>query len=172
MTVRIASADLSSLAGAAGTRSSSERGFTYIGLLILVAVIGIATVASVQIGSVLQRRASEEELLAIGNEFRSALISYSMATPVGQKRFPVTIDDLLKDPRYPETRRHLRKRYADPLTGKEDWGIVQTPDGTGIVGFYSLSDGKPVKIGNFAPPFQLFEGTTSYHDWKFMIGVL
>jgi type II secretory pathway pseudopilin PulG len=145
------------------------NGFTYLSLMIIIAIIGIATVASVQMGVILQRRSAEQELLEIGGEFQAALISYANATPAGQKRAPAAMDDLLKDPRYPNARRHLRKRYADPLTGKDDWGTIMTPDGSGIAGFFSLADGKPIKIGNFVAPFQDFEGKTSYRDWKFIV---
>ena len=148
-----------------------EGGFTYIALLILVAVIGITNAAAVQVGAVLQRRAAEEELLAIGAEFQQALISYANATPVGQPRSPRSLDDLLKDPRYPDTRRHLRKRYVDPITGKEEWGVVLAPGGAGIVGFYSLSESKPIKVGQFKVPFLDFEGKASYQDWKFLVPV-
>jgi type II secretory pathway pseudopilin PulG len=149
--------------------SGYGRGFTYIGLLILIAVIGVAATASVQLGVVLQRRAAEEQLLDIGMQFRNALISYANATPVGQKRAPSSLQDLLKDPRYPNPRRHLRKLDADPLTGKEEWGIVSWPDGSGIAGVYSLSKACPIKIGRFDAPFQSFEGKTSYQDWLFAV---
>jgi type II secretory pathway pseudopilin PulG len=146
-----------------------QSGFTYLGLIILVAIIGIASVATLQVGSALQRRAAEEELLEIGAELRSALISYANATPIGQKRAPRSIQELLKDPRYPNIKRHLRKLHPDPLTGKDDWGIVEAIDGSGIVGFYSLVAAKPIKIDNFDPLFQEFAGKSSYQEWRFMI---
>lgn len=146
----------------------SERGFTYLGLLILVAIIGIASATSLQAGAALQRRAAEEELLDIGMAFRNALISYANATPMGQKRAPSSLQDLLKDPRYPNPRRHLRKLYADPLTGKEEWGVIEAQDGGGIIGVYSLSNARPIKTGNFEAVFQGFAGKTSYREWRFM----
>jgi type II secretory pathway pseudopilin PulG len=150
-------------------RTGSDSGFTYLGLLILVGVIGMAAAATLQLGSVLQRRAAEEELLAIGMEFRNALISYANATPVGQTRAPRSLQDLLKDPRYPNPRRHLRKLYADPITGNEEWGTIDAVDGTGIIGIHSLSDAKPIQVDNFAAVFQHFAGKASYLDWIFMI---
>ena len=149
-------------------RHRHSQGFTYVGLLILVAIIGIASAATVQTGAILQRRAAEEELLEIGNEFRNALISYANATPVGQHRAPRSLQDLVKDPRFPNPRRHLRKIYADPITGKEEWGVIEALDGSGIVGVHSLSKAKPIKIGNFAFPFHDFAGKESYGDWRVM----
>ncbi len=133
----------------------------------MVAIIGIATTATLQAGSALQRRAAEEELLAIGFEFQQALTSYANATPPGKKRAPESLQDLLKDPRYPNIRRHLRKVYPDPMTGNEQWGIVPAADGGGVAGVYSLSEKAPIKIGNFDPAFAGFEGKSSYREWKF-----
>jgi type II secretory pathway pseudopilin PulG len=144
-----------------------SSGFTYLTLLILIAVIGLASLATIQIGSILQRRAAEEELLAIGSEFQSALVSYASATPTGLSPFPSSLQDLVKDPRYPTIRRHLRQIYMDPLTGQPGWGTVTSPDENGIIGVYSLSKDTPIKVGNFEPQFYLFEGKTSYRDWVF-----
>jgi type II secretory pathway pseudopilin PulG len=146
----------------------ASRGFTYIGLLIFVAIVGLISAATVQIGSVMERREAEEQLLDIGKEFSDALTRYANATPPGQPRFPMSLQDLLKDPRYPDMRRYLRKVYADPLTGKEEWGTISPSGMPGIAGIYSLSDGKPIKIGNFEAPFQQFADKESYKEWQFM----
>lgn len=151
------------------SRIARSGGFTYLGLLILLAIVGIASAATLQVGSVLERRAAEEELLEVGAEFRNALLSYANATPVGQPRSPHSLKDLLMDPRYPSARRHLRKLYADPITGKEEWGVVEAPDGGGIIGVYSLSTAKPIKIGNFDVAFQGFGKRNSYREWVFGI---
>jgi len=146
----------------------NQTGFAYLALLIAIAIIGVAAAATLQLGSILQRRTAEDELLAIGSEFRRALISYSSATPAGQPSYPPTLQALLKDPRYPNMRRHLRKLYFDPLTGTQQWGMVMSIDGKGIVGVYSLSTAKPIKIGNFETQFLGFTDKTSYADWVFM----
>ncbi len=148
-----------------------NRGFTYIGLIIMVAVIGVASTASLQAGSILQRRAAEQALLDIGTEFRNALLSYAAATPAGQSTMPATLEELLLDPRYPGPVRHLRKLYADPVTGAEEWGVVTMPGpaGEGIVGVHSLSEAAPIKVANFEPPFEEFAGKESYREWKFQV---
>ncbi len=68
-----------------------SAGFTYIGLLIALALIALAATATVQGGALLQRRQAEEELLVVGREFRNALQSYANATPAGQKRYPPSL---------------------------------------------------------------------------------
>lgn len=143
------------------------QGFTYVGLLLLIAVLGLVSGATAQLGALLQRRAAEEELLTIGAEYRAALISYASATPAGQSRRPASLQDLLRDPRYPMVRRHLRKIYADPITGKTEWGTVPSVDGPGIASIHSLSEAAPIKVGNFALPFAQFARQVSYRGWVF-----
>jgi type II secretory pathway pseudopilin PulG len=142
-------------------------GFTYLGLLILVAIISLASTATLQVGAIQERRAAEEELLEIGAEFSRALTSYANASLPGQKRAPSTLQELVTDRRFPIVRHHLRKIYADPLTGKQEWGLVMAPDGSGIIGVYSLSTGQPIKIANFDPPFEGFAKKKSYKYWVF-----
>ncbi len=142
------------------------RGFTYIGLLILMAIIAIGATASVQLGSVAQRRDAERELLFLGSQFRAALTSYALASAPNQPRLPKTFDQLLRDPRVPGTRRHLRRVPIDPLTGSNEWGIVRSSDGY-IVGVYSLSEAAPIKRGNFDAEFAEFASATSYRQWVF-----
>jgi type II secretory pathway pseudopilin PulG len=135
--------------------------------MIVVAIIGLVTASAIKLGAVLQRARAEQELLRIGAEFSDALQSYADATPAGKPSQPASLKDLLKDPRFPTTRRHLRKLYVDPMTGKAEWGIVYLGEKAGVVAVYSLSEDKPVKIGNFPTRFSGFEGKSHISDWKF-----
>lgn len=145
-----------------------QEGFTYIGLLIVLAIIGVAAAGTLQMGSVLQRHAAEEELLAVGLEFREALKAYAHATPGGAPAAPHSLQDLLRDPRYPNPHRYLRRIPADPLTGQVKWGLVLGPDGQSIIGIHSLSKARPIKIARFPPVFRDFEAKSSYTDWVFL----
>lgn len=107
------------------------------------------------------RRDAERHLLAIGAEFERALVSYA-----GGARGPRTLDELVRDPRMPGTRRHLRQIYADPLTGRPDWGLVTDPQGF-IVGVYSLAEGRPIQRSAFEAHWGHMEEADSYRDWVF-----
>lgn len=148
-------------------RRPREGGFTYLGLIILVAIIGLVGAASLKIGALLQRAAAEEALLDIGAAFGAALQSYAEATPAGQPRQPPTLQELLRDPRFPGTRRHLRKLFVDPMTGKAEWGVMYMGDKVGVIGVYSLSNAQPFKIANFGPRFANFERKERISDWRF-----
>ncbi|WP_229262936.1 type II secretion system protein [Duganella radicis] len=149
-------------------RRQNARGFTYLSLIIVVAIIALVAASAVKLGSVLQRSRAEQELLDIGAAFSDALKSYADATPQGMPTQPPSLKELLKDPRFPGTRRHLRKIFVDPMTGKAEWGIVYRGDKIGVLAVYSLSDAKPVKIGNFPARYSGFEGKSHISDWKFM----
>jgi type II secretory pathway pseudopilin PulG len=146
----------------------AQGGYAYLALLILIAIIGVVAATAVQIGGIHQRRLAEEELLFVGGEFQRALLSYAAATPVGQPTQPRTLDDLVRDPRYPNPMRHLRKLYADPVTGKSNWVLVKSPDGQTIVGLHSASVAQPIKIAQFPPDFKGFEDKRHYAEWVFV----
>jgi type II secretory pathway pseudopilin PulG len=160
---------------AAGLRH--QAGFTYVGLIVLVAIIGLVGAATLKADALLRRAAAEQELLEIGAAFSAALTSYAEATPRGQLPQPPSLEALLKDPRVPGTRRHLRKIFVDPITGKAEWGIVWLNTGTGIDGsggsgvlaVYSLSEAKPLKQANFDGRFQNFENRAHLSEWRFTV---
>jgi type II secretory pathway pseudopilin PulG len=146
--------------------SRAQRGFTFIGVLILAAVLGIGLVGLARLWSIEAQREREHELLYVGDQFRAAILSYSRLTPAGKPPYPRELTDLLEDRRHPVVRRHLRQLYPDPLTGQVDWDTVRAADG-GILGVHSRHDGAPIKVGNFPPHYGAFEGAKSYREWVF-----
>jgi type II secretory pathway pseudopilin PulG len=146
--------------------ASRQRGFTYLTVLFIVAILlgGLAMVGEVWETSA--KRDKEAELLFVGNQYRRAIARFYEGTPGGVKRYPRTLEELLKDPRAPGTQRYLRQLFPDPLGGKE-WGIVKSPDG-GVAGVYSLSEEKPLKVANFRLRDAGFDGAQRYADWKFV----
>jgi type II secretory pathway pseudopilin PulG len=152
----------------AGIRRGRQAGFTYLGLIIFVTIIGLVGAATLKIGALLQRAAAEEELLDIGAAFSAALDSYAAATPQGASPYPPSLKELLKDPRVPGVRRHLRKIFVDPLTGKAEWGVVYLGEGTtGVVAVHSLSTAKPLKVANFDSRFSGLDNADTISAWRF-----
>jgi type II secretory pathway pseudopilin PulG len=143
-----------------------EGGFTYLTVLFIVAILlgGLAMVGEMWETSA--KRDKEAELLFVGNQYRKAIARFYEGTPGGVKRYPRTLDELLKDPRQPSTQRFLRRLYPDPF-GATEWGIVKAPDG-GVAGVYSLSEEKPLKTANFRLRDAGFDGAQRYADWKFL----
>src|SRR5262245_58920368 len=142
---------------------ASARGFTYVGLLLAIAIAGVALAAAGVLWSTEAKRERERELLFAGDQIRLAIASYYALAP---NTYPSKLDDLVLDKRLPTVLRHLRKVYADPITGKRDWGYVRGPGET-IVGVYSKSADAPLKQAGFPKEYESFEGAKAYSDWKF-----
>lgn len=145
--------------------SHSSAGFTYIGLLLMMAIAGIALGAAGLSWQNTLRAEREQELLFIGGQYRDALNSYFLSTPSGINSYPVALQDLLQDKRYPGIKRHLRKLYADPMTGRTDWGLVRQQGR--IVGIYSQSQAAPLKHKGFSGDDMPFTNAVSYRRWVF-----
>jgi type II secretory pathway pseudopilin PulG len=145
---------------------SLQRGFTYLSLLLIVAAMGTGMAAFGELASHAAQREKEAELLFVGDAYREAIRQYYESSPAGHKRYPTTLEQLLKDDRFAFTRRYLRRLYRDPLTGK-DMATVEAPEG-GIMGVHSASQAAPAKSGNFPLGYEVFEGAAHYADWQFV----
>lgn len=143
----------------------AARGYALVLLLVLVAALGVAAAGAVQLGHNAGRRHAEAALLDIGDDFRAALLSWRRGGP-GLAVGPTQLADLLRDPRVPGVRRHLRAIPFDPLTGRAEWGLLRDSAGR-IVAVYSLAPGRPVKRQGFGPTQAGFEEAESYAQWRF-----
>lgn len=144
-----------------------QHGFSYLGILFAVAISSVALASLGTLWSLERQREKELELLFIGAEFQRAIAMYYQRSPSSVKRYPRSIDDLLKDNRFPGVQRYLRKNYVDPMTGKREWGLVQAPEG-GIMGIYSLSNDATLKRSNFPLVYEEFEKSRQYSEWAFV----
>ncbi|WP_177168759.1 type II secretion system protein [Nitrosovibrio sp. Nv6] len=147
-------------------KHAQEKGFTYLWVIFLVAVTGLALAGAGQLWRTEARREKEKELMFVGEQFRRAIGSYYESSP-GTKRYPDSLEKLLSDDRFPTVKRHLRKIFIDPMTGAAEWGLIRQP-GHGITGVYSLSARAPLKRANFHERYTAFKEAESYRDWKFV----
>jgi type II secretory pathway pseudopilin PulG len=140
------------------------RGFTYIGLLILVVLIGLMLAAAGEVASTAARREREAQLLWVGHEYRAAIGRYW-----NQRRaYPQSLQELLgNSPDTPVQVRYIRRLYPDPMTNAVDWVLVPAPGG-GIMGVASSSKrSPPLKTANFEEADKGFETAAAYTDWQF-----
>lgn len=154
------------------TFSAPSRGFTYVGILVLLAVLSLGSALTLEVAQTNAQRSAEAELLAIGKEFERAFASYYRQSPANSRRYPERLEDLTRDPRSVGLRRHLRRVYVDPLTGG-DWGLIPAPGG-GIMAVYSKSTEKPYRdlTGSLAvpaasSPLAEAEPPATYANWRF-----
>ncbi len=106
-----------------GTRTSDpESGFVLLAVLIMVALIFIGlSVAVPKITTDIQRD-KETELYHRGTQYARAVRTYYKKFG----RFPGSIEQLENT----NDIRFLRKRYKDPITGKDDWKIIHFGEAT------------------------------------------
>jgi type II secretory pathway pseudopilin PulG len=146
----------------------SQFGFTYIGVMILVAVMGISLTATSTYWSTTMQRERETELLFRGEQYRRAIESYCNSGKKGNPpEYPRRLEDLLKDPRSLAVRRHIRKLYPDPVNKQGEWALIMDKGG-GIKGVASRSSELPLKTGGFPSRYEAFEKARAYKDWKFI----
>jgi len=148
-------------------KKKNQLGFTYIGILMVIAISGIALAG---VGIVWHQQAQQEnekELLYVGEQYRKAILSYYENSPTGVQQFPKVLKDLLSDERMPDRKiHHIRKLYADPISHGKPWELVL--QGDQITGVYSASKASPIKKIGFPALYGSFAEATSYQDWKFI----
>jgi hypothetical protein len=76
------------------------------------------------------KRKNEAQRLFVGDQFCNVIVMFRLQGPEAGVWNPAMLQDLLKDPRDPHTKRYLRKIYADPMTNSTKWGLLKGGTGT------------------------------------------
>ena len=146
---------------------NNQRGVTLIFVLVAVTLLGLMAGIAGSSWQTIVQRAKEQELLWRGGQIRKAIGSYYKTAHGGAKSgYPASFEQLLKDPRFLSTKRHLRRHYLDPITG-DDWELIKAPNGR-IKGVRSRSDKEPFKKDNFRIENEKLVGKTKYAEWEFI----
>ena len=145
------------------TRHGVQSGFTYIGILFAVVIMGLLLTVAARVWIVTEQRERETQLLFVGDEFRRAIAAYY----VSGHQYPLSLQLLLADDRSPVPKRYLRRMYADPMTGAADWTLIYATDGVGIMGVASQSKLTPLKRAGFTLADAAFQDTDCYCSWRF-----
>ena len=146
-------------------KPAHEDGFTYLGVLFLIMVMGMGLASAGELWATAARRDRERQLLWVGTQYAQALRSYYRSSP-GVALYPKELADLLQDERFPSAKRHIRQLYPDPVGGGE-WELMRGTDGR-ITGVYCHSEQRPLKQADFPSQWSDFNGMASYKDWQFV----
>ncbi len=136
----------------------ASRGFALVAVLLVVVAVSLAASAAVQRPQTQMKREREAQLKFVGEQYARAIAGYYTALPQA-KQYPQRLEDLLEDRRFVSIKRHLRRLYPDPMTGRADWELLMQ-DGR-IVGLHSRSR---------VPTLKQIDGVTvptTYADWRF-----
>lgn len=98
-----------------GPRRGRESGYTMVMFVIIIAVMSISMGVAVQTASFQMQREREAELIFRGEQFVEAIRLYK----IKYGRYPMQLKEIYEaDPRV------IRKRWKDPITDSENWGII------------------------------------------------
>jgi len=148
-------------------RAGEQRGFTFVWVLMALAVFSLGLALIGPRWSDDARRERERELLRVGNLYAQAIAAFRAATPGSIKSYPPKLESLVIDDRMLSTVRYLRKLYPDPVDPSRPWGIVLGPDGT-VRGVYSQSDAAPMNTEAIELDSLKLPAARRYSDWKFV----
>lgn len=96
---------------------SMQRGFSYIALLLLVALVGIALAVTGEAWSRTKARQIQTQAAWEQKQVDRAVRSYVCAAPGNMRTAPASVEQLLQDDRYLGIKRHLREHNAP--TGRQ-----------------------------------------------------
>jgi len=148
---------------AASSGSRSAGGFTYVGLLAVIVLIGLMLAAAGEVAATAAQRDREAQLLWVGHEYRAAIARYWSQ----RRAYPQKLEELLgAAPDALIQVRYLRRLYPDPMTNAVDWVLLPGPNG-GILGVASSSKRAPIKTGHFDDADKDFADAKAYGDWHF-----
>jgi type II secretory pathway pseudopilin PulG len=157
-------------------RRFAARGFTWWGLLLVLAVSGAALAALGRQWSLQAQREREAELRFRGEQIRDAIARYRGAREPAA--WPESLEALLVDERgrfesdaasSGGARHHLRRLWTDPFTGSADWELLPAPPPqAGFVGVRSRSTAR--RLSQQGVPAGMGEGDAEprVSDWRFV----
>jgi hypothetical protein len=151
--------------------SYAQRGFGYLAVLFIVLLLAVALGSTYERMDTLVKREKEQEWLFTGKQYQQAIASYYNKSPNGLKELPSSLDELLQDKRFVANTRHLRKRFADPITGG-DWALI-VGENQKIKGVYSTSNASILQTAQLVgKDISNTEATPTYADIKFEFKVV
>src|SRR5580704_11949584 len=95
-----------------------ERGFALLVIFLIAAAVAFTMYQELPRAAFESARDKEQILMDRGNQYRRAIQVYYAEN----KRYPAELKDLEST----GNKRYLRRRYIDPMTGKDEWRLVHT----------------------------------------------
>ncbi len=148
-------------------RAGTQHGFTYVAVLAILALLGVALAAIGTRWADRVQREREQDLLRVGQLYAEAILAYHRGSPGSDKTWPKNLQDLLLDPRMLSTVRYLRAPYGDPMVPGQPLGLVRAADDT-IRGVYSTSAATPFQEGTVDLGVTVLAPARHYSDWQFI----
>jgi hypothetical protein len=100
------------------------KGFAYMVMLFLLAIIGVSLGVVSQDSDTLLKREKELDWVFVGKQYQRAIASYYQQSPEGIKTLPQNLEQLIEDKRFIKPKHHLRKNYGDPSNFNQAWNLI------------------------------------------------
>ncbi|MDR3704027.1 MAG: type II secretion system protein [Candidatus Sulfopaludibacter sp.] len=111
----------------------SESGFALLLVFLMAAIVAIALYTEIPRVAFQSQRAKEQMLMERGEQYKLGIRRFMQVN----SRLPANLDELEKL----NNRHFLRRRYKDPMTGKDEWRLIHSTGGV-------LTDSKLGKKGD------------------------
>ncbi len=99
----------------------SESGFALLLVFLMAALLAIALYTEIPRVAFQTQRAKEQMLMERGEQYKLGIRRFMQAN----SRLPANLDELEKL----NNRHFLRRRYKDPMTGKDEWRLIHSTGG-------------------------------------------
>jgi hypothetical protein len=100
------------------TRPREQRGFALLVIFLIAAAVAFTMYQELPRAAFESARDKEQLLMDRGNQYKRAIqVFYA-----DNKRYPAELKDLEST----NNKRYLRRRYIDPMTGKDEWRLIHT----------------------------------------------
>lgn len=109
-------------------RKRRERGYVLLAILFALTVLIVGLAVAAPKATIALQRTKEDELVRRGQQYALAIRRFYKKFG----RYPSNLDQLENT----NNIRFLRRRYLDPLTGKDDWAPIQFGQARPAVGFF------------------------------------
>ncbi len=143
-----------------------QTGFSYIGVMVTLVIAAIGLQGAAIVWQQQTQRHNEAALLETGEAYRLAIGRYYESTVEPVKQYPVRLEELLEDKRFPVPKRHLRKLYPDPFFVKQGMTLI-IKDGR-IIGVQSQSSLAPIRHSGYRESQADFKNAKQYREWRFV----
>lgn len=120
--------------------SRKEAGFTYIALLLLIAVWSISLCVTVEVFEKKRQRDLQKQITWEAEQYVNAIESYYYSAPIGKRKLPGALSDLVEDNRTSPPARHLRSISSESTS--REMTLRPLGGGSGIFGVEVMPPGR------------------------------
>lgn len=149
-----------------GSTVRKSPGFSYIGILIIVAIAAIGMQGASLLWRHEAQRSNEALLLETGEAYRLAIGRYYESTPGAIKQYPPNLQVLLEDKRFPIPKRYLRRPLPDPFDPHQPMTTIMQQGR--VIGVSSASRLKPIRQKGYLGVEKDFKKAKEYREWSFI----